>query len=288
MSLLVFVLGAPVTQSFSQQPLQEIPGCVYIDEDWADGDSFRIKTPEGKMLTVRLYGADCIESVIRDESDVTRLRAQRRYFGIENHNENVSDSIKLAMRFGEDATKMTKRLLAKPFTIQTSFADARGDARYERIYAFVITSDGKDLAAELVSEGLARAFGVSRSALDGRSRDDYQAEMQDIELKAAREEKGVWAFTDWEKLPAERSVQRNEDREAQIAMGDGKLKEGEKIKVMGASEEDFRRLPGIGEGLAKALAKRGSFRKPEDLMKVDGIGEKTLAEIEPFLDFSEE
>lgn len=147
----------------------EIKGCVFVKEEWADGDSFRIRTPEGRELTVRLYGVDCIETMIRDESDVDRLRSQRRYFGIENFGVDVSASIKLAIEFGEKATDTTERLLRKPFTIHTSFADARGDERYTRIYAFVFTSEGKDLAAELVSKGLARAFGVSRSSLIGTS-----------------------------------------------------------------------------------------------------------------------
>lgn len=288
MSLLISVCSFLVTVAFSQQPLVKIPGCVYLAEDWADGDSFRIKTPDGKKLTVRLYGVDCIETIIRDKSDVDRLRSQRRYFGIENYEETDFESIKLATGFGKEATKTTERLLAKHFTIHTTFADARGDVRFERVYAFVITSDGKDLGAELVSKGLARAFGVARATFDGRSRDDYRAELTDLELKAAREEKGVWAKTNWEKLPAERSVQRSDERAANFAMGAGKLKEGETIKINHASRDELMQLPKIGEGLANRIIEGRPFHKPEDLLKVDGIGEKTLAEIVPYLDFSED
>jgi len=284
--LLIAVCSFLVTLAFSQKPFEEIPGCVYIAEDWADGDSFRIKTPDGKELTVRLYGVDCIETIILDKSDVDRLRSQRRYFGIENYNENLEDSIKLAKGFGNDATETSERLLTKPFTIHTSFADARGDARFERVYAFVITSDGKDLSAELVSKGLARAFGVARATLDGRSRDDYQAELTDLELKAARDEKGVWAQTNWEQLPAERSVQRRDDREAEIAKGGGKLKEGETIKINSASRDELMQLPKIAEGRANRIIEGRPFHKLEDLLEVDSIGKTILEAIGPHLDFS--
>lgn len=275
------------SHAFAQQSLIEIPGCIYIKEEWADGDSFRIRTPEGKERTVRLYGIDCIETIIRDESDVSRLRSQRRYFGIESFGGDVSASIKLAMEFGREAAETTERLLKKPFTIHTSYADARGDARFERIYGFVVTSEGKDLAAELVSKGLARAFGVSRSTLDGRSRDDYMEELQDIELQAALKAQGVWAKTDWERLPNERSVQRIEERESGIAMGNSKLKEGETVRINDASRDELMRLPGIGETRANGIIEGRPFHKAEDLLKVKNIAETILKDIEPYLDLSQ-
>lgn len=45
--------------------------------------------------------------------------------------------------------------------MHTAEADARGDANFKRVYAFVVTSDGKDVAEELVRMGLARAYGTS-------------------------------------------------------------------------------------------------------------------------------
>jgi hypothetical protein len=62
--------------------LQALEGCVLVQTDWADGDSFRVAVVEGFSMTVRLYGADCLEWHVNDPSDARRLRAQRRYFGI--------------------------------------------------------------------------------------------------------------------------------------------------------------------------------------------------------------
>ena len=48
------------------KPLTEIKGCTLVPTEWADGDSFLVKTPEGKEFTVRLYGADCLEWHVTD------------------------------------------------------------------------------------------------------------------------------------------------------------------------------------------------------------------------------
>jgi len=54
-----------------------------------------------------------------------------------------------------------------------------------------------------------------------------------------------------------------------------------------ASEEDLRRLPGVGPSKAKAIlelrARLGRFRRPEDLLRVKGIGRKRLARLRPLL-----
>jgi competence protein ComEA len=54
-----------------------------------------------------------------------------------------------------------------------------------------------------------------------------------------------------------------------------------------ASEEDLRKLPGIGATRAKAILalrdKMGRFKRPEDLLRVKGIGRKKLAKLRPHL-----
>lgn len=137
--------------------LQTIGEVTLIPTEWADGDSFRVKFPDGKEQTLRLYGADCIEWHVTDSSDARRLRAHRRYFGISDHGGSPQSSIQLAKDQGAAAGAFVKKVLAEPFTVHTAFADGRGDSRYSRIYAFVETAKGEDLATLLVEEGLARA-----------------------------------------------------------------------------------------------------------------------------------
>lgn len=270
-------------RSLPASDLTEISDCVFIPTDWGDGDSFRVRTPEGDEHTVRLYGADCFEWHATDESDVRRLRAQRRYFGITYWGGGARESIEIAMGFGEAAYREVARLLDEPFTIHTAHADARGDGRYNRIYAFVVTRDGTDLAEHLVSMGLARAYGVCRETWDGRSQKEYKAYLADRELVAVRKSRGAWAKTDWDNLANERMEQRLEDEEIEMATGGGVLGEGETIDPNRAARDELMKLPGIGEALANRIIEGRPYGSPDELIRVDGIGEATLERMRPFL-----
>jgi hypothetical protein len=48
---------------------------------------------------------------------------------------------------------------------------------------------------------------------DGAHRDEIRARLADLELIAAKMGRGIWAWTDWEKLPAERRIDREEEAE---------------------------------------------------------------------------
>ena len=182
-----------------------------------------------------------------------------------------------------EATAETRRLLARPFTIHTSFADARGDGRHKRIYAFVFDADGRDVAAELVSAGLARAFGVSRTTRAGESADDYREFLADRELQAAKRGAGIWAHTDWDALPTERRQERDEERELRVALDGGPPPPGFTVDVNTASREDLMRLPRVGEKLANRIIERRPYRRLTDLLEVEGIGPSTYRELKPLV-----
>jgi competence protein ComEA len=282
----VVLFGACVFPSLMAADLVAVEGCTLVPTDWADGDSFRVRTPEGEEHTVRLYGVDCVEQHVSGETDARRLRSQRRYFGITQVRGTAADSIAFAKEQAALATVATRALLeGRPFTIHTSFADGRGDGRFKRIYAFVFDAEGRDLATQLVSQGLARAYGVSRSTLAGESADDYREQLRDLELQAAKRGSGIWAFTDWEQLPLERRLERDEARDLQRAVDGGDLPPGTRIDPNTASRDDLMRLPGVGEALANRIIEGRPYAKPADLDRVSGIGAATLRELLPLLDF---
>ena len=284
-SRLALVFLALIASSAAQE-LQKLGPCKHVPTEWADGDSFLVEGPDGKQLTLRLYGADCIEWHVSDESDARRLREQRRYFGISGPAGQSAASIQTAKDFGKAAAEETARALSKPFTIHTTFADARGDGKHPRVYAFVTTAEGEDLSARLVKLGLARAFGVYRETADGTSKAELEEHFDDLELQAARLGKGIWAKTDWMALPDERRAQREEEAELAEATGDAELAAGTKIDPNTAARDDLMRLPGVGEKTANLIIGGRPYRKIEDLDRVDGIGEGTLKKLKPFLVFT--
>lgn len=279
---LVAVLMALASAAAAQQ-LVALADCRFVPTPWADGDSFRIQTADGAEHTVRLYGADCIEWHVTDETDARRLRAQRRYFGIADWGGSPQASIQAAKDLGKAAADEVAAALARPFTVHTTFADARGDGKHPRIYGFVTTADGEDLAERLVRLGLARAFGVYRATPAGKSAAEYRAYLQDVELLAAKRGAGAWAKTDWEKLPAERQAERRENDDLALATGSGKLPEGTKINPNTAARDELMRLPGVGEVTANRIIQARPFRNTDDLLNVEGIGPKTLAKLKPYL-----
>lgn len=282
--LAVLVWGLEV--AVAAAPLEKLSNCTLIPTEWADGDSFLVKSGDGKEFTVRLYGADCLEKQVNDATDERRLRSQRRYFGITTAGASPRDSIELAKNYGRLAAQEVGVILAKPFTVHSSFADARGDGRHKRIYAFVVTSQGTDLAAHLVSKGLARAFGVSRLTFDGRSKDEYRDYLADLELRAAKMGEGIWSNTNWENLPTERQLDRQEEADVKLAMDDEKLTESQAIDPNSASKDDLMKLPGVGETLANRMIENRPYSNPEDLLRVPGIGQATLDRILPHLKLS--
>ncbi len=213
---------------------------------------------------------------VRDDSDATRLRAQRRYFGISEVGGSPGASIELARKYGKLAADETAKALAQPFTIHTSFADARGDAKFKRIYAFVRTADGEDLGERLVRLGLARAFGVYRETPDGEHRDVYKESLRDLELVASRRESGIWAKTDWEKLPAERLLERKEETQLGLAIGKKKIAPAAMLDLNTAARDELMSIPGIGEKTAIRIIEGRPYATFEELDKVEDIGPKLL------------
>jgi competence protein ComEA len=266
-----------------QETLTTLKGCKFIPTEWADGDSFQVQTPEGANHTVRLYGADCVEWHVSDESDARRLRAQRRYFGISESGGTPQSSITAAKELGHAAATEVVTVLKQPFTVHTVFADARGDGKHKRIYAFVTTSEGEDLAERLIRRGLARAFGVYRETPEGKVSNDYRAFLQDVELQASKRGAGAWAKTNWDKLPDERQAERQENAELALAAGEAKLAPGDKINPNTAARDELMKLPGVGEVTANRIISGRPYKKPSDLLNVEGFGPKTLERLTPYL-----
>lgn len=60
-----------------------------------------------------------------------------------------------------------------------------------------------------------------------------------------------------------------------------------KVILNRATEDDLRRLPGVGPTKAKAIVqlrtKLGKFKRAEDLMRIRGIGRRSMARLRPLV-----
>ena len=268
----------------AQSDLQRFENCQFIETDWCDGDSFQVKDANGKTFTIRLYGVDCLETHVKSDSDSARLRTQRRYFGIFHLGGSSQTSATAAKKMGNDARDFVIDRLKQPFTVITAFADARGDGKFKRHYGFIATNNGQDLAEQLVRNGHARAFGVSRKTIDGRSRDELKESLKDLELQAATRSIGIWKSTDWKSLPDQRRAERKEAAELEAAKDRAPhLQSNQKIDLNSAPRDEIMKLPGIGEIKANRIIEGRPYKTIDSIIEVDGIGTKTLAKIRPFL-----
>lgn len=75
------------------------------------------------------------------------------------------------------------------------------------------------------------------------------------------------------------------DRISALPSGSANPDHVKRINVNVASEPEFKRLPGIGGKIARRLIDARPFSVIEDLLRVNGISERKLQAIRPFIDF---
>ncbi len=136
----------------------------------------RVRLPDGRLETFRLYYVDTTES----RSHGKRSAEQAAYFRLTK---------KGASELGNEATEFTARALAKPFTIYTRWRPVFEPTRY---YAFAFTADGQDLGELLVRNGLARVYGTRTPLPDGRSSREYLTALKAFEEQAKAARLGGW------------------------------------------------------------------------------------------------
>jgi len=272
--LMAFILLALSLAARSQE-LQKFENCRLVDAQWADGDSFPVKLPNGKEIVLRLYYVDCNEVAAATETDQRRVRDQSSYFGIDDH--------QITLDFGRRAADEVKQMLSKPFTVHTAFASAPGRSAKPRTYGFITLFDGRDLGEVLVGEGLARSYGVRRNTPDGLNTDAAEAKMDDLELGAAIARRGIWSKTDPQRMVTLRDDRRKEERELQEAFG---TNAGQPIDPNTATVDEIMLLPGVGEVLAERIVEGRPYKSIDDLRRVPGVGDKVFAKLRDSLQIS--
>lgn len=180
----------------------KLEGCEYREGSHSDGDSVEV-VHEGKPYVFRVYFVDCIEKNPRSEK---RRRSQGLYFGMTSEAE--------ALRYAHAAADATRELLeGKPFRVWTRWEMVTPGSDNPSIRAFVETAEGRDLATELVSRGLAIIRGGQALADHpmGRSRSEILKELRELETQARVQGLGAWASA--------RAVREVGKRESVVGVG---------------------------------------------------------------------
>ena len=268
----VLFLSCFVATSLLAAELETIENASLVEAGLNDGDSFKVKA-DGKELHLRLYYVDCLETTAGTDAELERIREQQYHFGLEDPGAVV--------RFGEQATEYVKRVLARPFTIHTGYAFAPGRSATGRYYAFIETYDGRDLGHLLVEQGLARIHGKTRPDPQGTPSETVIAELQDMRSVAMLNRAGIWGETKPRLLPAMHKRQREKDRERNEFREKVNPSCDVPFDVNTASTKQLQQLRGIGPVKAATIVAGRPYRSVEDLLKIPGIGKKTLEKIRP-------
>lgn len=171
----------------SEEPISTTPkrigrydvyqGCTLVSDRGNDGDSFRVKLPEGRTVIIRLYFVDTPESAFKS------------YGGGRNNHDRIADQAydmgritsEQVVEIGKKAKKFVSEHLSKsPFTIYTEWDSPFNDQRY---HAFVeISYNGKKrfLHELLVEKGYARIHTKGASMPDGSSERKQEDHLFDL------------------------------------------------------------------------------------------------------------
>lgn len=168
---------------------ERIEGCRWVSHDRNDGDSFRLKLPDGKVEEFRLYFVDAPESAFRQYGG-----GRSNHDRIAEQAEVLKVSSEQAVEIGKAAKKLVSKWCAKrDLTIVTQWDDPFGDRRY---HAFIEMPAGGEpwLHERLVQAGLVRIHTKGSDLPNGTSRSQQEKHLRDLEQVARDQGAGAWGM----------------------------------------------------------------------------------------------
>ncbi len=165
--------------------------CTLIDARNNDGDSFKVRLPNGKEAEFRLYFVDTPESAFKSyaggETNHERIRQQAADLG--------GITPQQAVDIGQKGKHFTLDLLAsKPFTLYTEWDSPYHDNRYHAHIEVQQAGKTRWLHQILVERGLVRLITKPADLPDGTPAAKEKENLRNLEREAKRQNIGVWGL----------------------------------------------------------------------------------------------
>jgi competence protein ComEA len=224
----------------------------FISNHINDGDSFMVKH-KSTTYVFRLYWIDTPEK-INDYPE--RIAEQAAYFGIQPEE---------VVQIGREAKLFTQEFLKGDLTIFTQWENGQGIG--QRFYG-IISSEKGSLIEALVGNGLASVSGYKKGWPEQPSIQEFRQRLLKLENQAKEKKMGGWRKTIkvWDPLEYKKQLAAVPDLEG-------------KLNINNATKEELVLLPGIGAIYSQRIIEARPFNSVEDLIKIKGIGPKTLERI---------
>jgi endonuclease YncB( thermonuclease family) len=178
--------GALVSQEDEKQgKFFVLRDCKYIAAKYNDGDSFKIKTRDGRVVEIRMYFVDAAESRDKPYADHrARVTKQGNYFGGLDY--------KTTLKLGQKAKEFAgSRLQGKNLTVYTAWEEVYDSGRY---YSYVDVEGQGFWHETLIKEGLARIYTKGEETPDGTSRKKRENQLRSLEASARKAKRGAWGM----------------------------------------------------------------------------------------------
>jgi endonuclease YncB( thermonuclease family) len=166
-------------------------GCTLAPDRGNDGDSFRVKLPDGRTEIIRLYFVDTPESAFKS------------YGGGENNHRRIDQQAadmggitpQQAVEIGKKAKSFTLATLEKShFTIHTGWDSPFNDKRYHAFIEVTVQGRPRFLHELLVEKGLARIHTKGAPLPDGTSERKHEDRLFKLQSIAKANESGAWGL----------------------------------------------------------------------------------------------
>lgn len=165
--------------------------CTLADYRNNDGDSFKVRLPDGRIEEFRLYFVDTPESAFKryagGDSNHERIRRQAADLG--------GITPEQAVETGKRAKAYSLGLLeSRPFTLHTCWDSPYQDQRYHAFVEVIDSGKPRWLHELLVERGFARILTKPADLPDGTPAERHKQYLKSLESRAKQAQAGAWAW----------------------------------------------------------------------------------------------